>query len=228
MFRLGRLWVVLLVLSVHIALLLLLFSPVLMPLMQFLSALLALLPLPLICLPLHFLLIHPKPTSSFYTIGYNKILTLLYGKGDFLLASEWYIQLCSNEVVQGVPIEEIMQVLLKYPIQKHHNCIDIVLSTSKVSIYFDISKPYVSSLLVSRPVQDPQFIKLVYRIMQCGKFLLYAPGGSFPIVLDSSVAEELPEGMENALGKVRIVCYGLKTPVKALSITQLKVSTIQS
>lgn len=57
--------------------------------------------------------------------------------------------------------------------------------------------------MIARPIQSRSLHEIIYDIMQCGNFILLTPGG-FPIVIDSSVLEELTDGMIEAIGSPKI------------------------
>jgi len=62
----------------------------------------------------------------------------------------------------------------------------------------------ISSLMVSRPIESATLDRIIYEIMQCGRFVFFAPDAKFPIVLCPEVVEHLPEKMVESLGNPQI------------------------
>jgi len=109
-----------------------------------------------------------------------------------------------NGEEQSVPAQKIMSVLAKYKAHNSEDYLDVILPDGDVTIYMDSSSDKVSSMMISRPIKSKFLDEIIYNVMQCGDFIFYAPDGEFPIVLNSGVTSNLPEGMLESLGEPRI------------------------
>ena len=119
------------------------------------------------------------------------------------MGTEWYTQAYSNGEEQFV---EIQSVLSRYQtkVEEKRDVLVLTLPEDDVDMYMDLSSDKVSGLMISRPLVSATLDRVIYEIMQCGRFVFYAPDAAFPIALSPDVTHHLPEDMLNALGKPEI------------------------
>jgi hypothetical protein len=58
--------------------------------------------------------------------------------------------------------------------------------------------------MIARPIESAALNRIIYEIMQCGRFVFIAPEAKFPIILSCETVDHLPEHMLEALGKPRV------------------------
>jgi len=119
------------------------------------------------------------------------------------MSTEWYLQAHSNGSEQFISSKRIQSVLSPYKKQIEEACIVVALPEGDVDFYVDLSGE-MSGLMISRPVESSTLDKIIYEIMQCGRFIFFAPDAKFPIVLCAEVIDHLPEEMLESLGKPQI------------------------
>jgi len=120
------------------------------------------------------------------------------------MATEWYLQAYAKGHEQQIPMTNLMPIFLKYPIQKHENCIDLMLPSGMVSVYINWSSDCVSSMMISRPIQCDTLSNVLFEVMQCGNFIFFTSDGVLPIVITPCIVDELPVGMIDSLGYPRL------------------------
>jgi hypothetical protein len=117
------------------------------------------------------------------------------------MSTEWYIDAFENKKEQNILTENIMQICSEYKIKKFNDNIEIELNGETVNIFFDLMENKVSHLMVSRPIKNKELETILYKIMQKGNFILYAPDGIYPIIINENIKNEFPDDMMEVLGK---------------------------
>jgi len=120
------------------------------------------------------------------------------------MSTEWYINAFKNKDEQNVPLQDIMKICQEYEFEIFNDNIELKLNSEKVCLFFDQAENKISHLTVLRPTINAELKKILYRIMKLGNFILFAPEGNYPIILDESTESELPNDMTEALGKPKI------------------------
>ena len=116
------------------------------------------------------------------------------------MSTEWYLQAHSYGDDQFISSEKIQSVLFSYQNQIEDACVVVELPEGYVDFYVDLSGE-ISGLMISRPIESSTLNKIIYKIMQCGRFIFFAPDAKYPIVLCAEVIDHLPDEMLESLGK---------------------------
>jgi len=119
------------------------------------------------------------------------------------MSAEWYLQAHSDGDEQFIPLTKIRSVLSSYPSKTEETCAVVTLPEGDVGFYMDLSDE-ISGLMIARPVESTGLNRIIYEIMQYGRFIFFAPDAKFPIILHPEVMGHLPEDMLDALGKPQI------------------------
>ncbi len=120
------------------------------------------------------------------------------------MSTEWFISAFENKEYQNISIENIMEIFSDHIIKKYNEYIEIELNGDTVTLFFDLTEDKVSTLMVSRPIVNNELNILLFKIMKLGNFILYAPGGAYPILLTKDIEKEFPDDMIESLGKPKI------------------------
>ncbi|MCL2365093.1 MAG: hypothetical protein FWC71_10575 [Defluviitaleaceae bacterium] len=119
------------------------------------------------------------------------------------MSKEWYLQAYNNGDPQFIPHAQIHAVLSKYPIRIEEAYVVVTIPEGNVDFYMDCPNE-ISDIMIAKPLVSPNLNQIIYEIMQCGRFIFFAPDAKFPIVLDSEVMDHLPIDMLDALGKPKL------------------------
>jgi hypothetical protein len=119
------------------------------------------------------------------------------------MSTAWYLQAHNSGDEQFIPPDVIKSVLSGYQSKTEEGCIVVTLPEGDVDLYVDLSIE-VSNLMIARPIESAALNRIIYEIMQCGRFVFFAPEAKFPIILSCETVEHLPESMSEALGKPRV------------------------
>jgi len=124
------------------------------------------------------------------------------GRGKSM-STEWYLQAHSYGDEQFIPFAKIQSAFSTYPTGTETTCLTVTLPEGDVDFYMDLSDE-ISSLMISRPIESNSLSRIIYEIMQSGRFIFFATDANFPIILHPEVIEHLPEGMLDALGEPKV------------------------
>jgi len=116
---------------------------------------------------------------------------------------EWYLQAHCIGGEQVVSRKKIHSILSEYQSKTEDGRTVVTLPEGDVDFYMDLSDE-ISGLMIARPIQSLSLDRIIYKIMQCGTFVLFAPDAQYPIVLHHETINHLPDGMLNALGEPQI------------------------
>ncbi|MDR2546825.1 MAG: hypothetical protein LBC96_04845 [Lachnospiraceae bacterium] len=119
------------------------------------------------------------------------------------MSTEWYLQAHSSGGEQFIPPNAIQSVLSDYQSKTEEKCVVVTLPEGDVDFYVDLSIE-VSNLIIARPIESAALYRIIYEIMQCGRFVFFAPEAKFPIILSYETVDHLPESMLKALSKPQI------------------------
>jgi len=124
-------------------------------------------------------------------------------KGGLAVGVEWYLQAHNSGSEQLVSRKKIHSILSEYQSRTENERIVVTLPEGEVDFFVDLSDE-ISSLMIARPIKSSALDRIIYKIMQCGTFVLFAPDTQFPIVLHQETLDHLPDGMLEALGEPKI------------------------
>lgn len=120
------------------------------------------------------------------------------------MSTEWFISAFKNKEPQNIPIKNVLEIFSAYKIKMDNNCIILELHNGTIDIYLDLTENTISDLMISRPLRDKKMYRVLFKIMSLGNFILFAPDGNYPIILDKYTEHEFPDDMIEVLGKPKI------------------------
>ncbi len=117
------------------------------------------------------------------------------------MATEWFIGAYKNGEEQNVPVKDVLAIFPSYEIDKEFRLVLVKLSNTTISFFFDATEKEMPGVMISRPEKDVELYAIIYKIMELGNFILYAPDGLYSIILKDGVEVDFPKDMIEALGK---------------------------
>jgi hypothetical protein len=124
---------------------------------------------------------------------------------EVFMSTEWFIQAHTGGENQEIEVTSINQIMKDYQCNYHEDSVDIFFSSvDSTTFYYKCGTDKISSIMISKPCPHHELNKIIFEIMRLGNFILFAPDAIYPIVLSDKIEKELPEGMIESLGAVRI------------------------
>ena len=119
------------------------------------------------------------------------------------MAIEWFVYAYEKGEEQYIPTPMIMSALSPH-LKKNEHGFDLMLPDGPVAVYSDWSASQTSGVMIARPLRCDVLLDVVYKVMQCGNFILFSSDGGIPIVIDINVLDELPDDMLESLKPPRL------------------------
>jgi hypothetical protein len=125
------------------------------------------------------------------------------------MGTEWYLQSYDKNGEQFISVKNIMEIFSKYVIEKLDYGVNIKFEDDTVFhntifIHINYLEKEISHLTIEKPIEHKELFKVIYKIMQLGNFIFFAPSANYPILLDESIEKHLPDGMIEVIGKPKI------------------------
>ena len=119
---------------------------------------------------------------------------------------EYFIQGHINGEATGITLQPILDAFGKQEGDHKDGFYRLFYDeTNTCDFTVTVKNGFVTNICVHRPCAHQRLFESIFKVLWAGPYVLFAPGGQAPIIAHPDIADNLPDGMIDALGEPVIV-----------------------